>query len=450
MILQNQKKKKIYNFLGDLKMIERYSLSPMKEIWTLSSQYERWFEVELAVIKAYELKSICPAGTYDFIKNNTKIDVKKILEIEKEVDHDVIAFIKQVTENLGEYSRFFHYGLTSSDIVDTSWSLAIKRALEMIIIKMEEFYEVLRQKAFEYKNTVTIGRTHGVHAEPTTFGLKLLSYLSELERNIERIKRVKEEISVGKLSGAVGNYANIDPEIEEIALKELGLKRCKVSTQIIPRDIHANLLNSLALIGGMIERLAIEVRHLQKTEVLEAMEPFKKGQRGSSAMPHKKNPILCERLTGMARMLRSYAIGGMENIALWHERDISHSSVERVFLPDAFQITYYMLVKVIYLIENLVVFEDRMLKNFEKSFNLVFSQQVMLAIIDKGVTREEAYKNIQKLTLEAWEKKIDFKVLVKNSDFVKKYLNDEEIDKLFDYHYYTKNIDKIFKRFIKK
>lgn len=428
-------------------MIDRYSLSPMKEIWTLEEQYKRWLEVELAVIKIYEKKKICPEGTYEYIKNHANINVKKISEIEKEVDHDIIAFIKQVTENIGDYARFFHYGLTSSDIVDTAWSLAIKRASNLILDKLEKYRKVLKEKAFLYKDTITIGRTHGVHAEPTTFGLKLLSYLAEAERNIERFRKSKKESETGKLSGAVGNYANIVPDIEVEALEVLGLKRCNVSTQIIPRDIHANLINSLALIGASIERLAIEIRHLQKTEVLEVMEPFKKGQRGSSAMPHKKNPILCERLTGMARMLRSYAVGSLENIALWHERDISHSSVERVFIPDAFLITYYMLEKAIYLINNLVVFEDKMKENFKASFNLVYSQRVMLALIDKGLVREEAYKNIQKLTLKAWEKKIDFKDIVKSSDLIKKYLNDNEIEDLFDNSYYLKNIDKIFNRF---
>ena len=429
-------------------MIERYSLSPMKDIWSEKEKYKRWLEVEIAVVRAMEELKYAPKGTADKIKSKAKINVERILEIEKVVDHDVIAFLKSVTENMGDEARYVHKGLTSSDIVDTAWALGMKRALEMILEQLKAYYESLLSLAKKYKYTITIGRTHGVHAEPTTFGLKILSFASEIERNMKRVSSVMENVSKGKLSGAVGNYANIDPEIEKIALKYLGLKPVKVATQIIPRDIHAEFLSVLALIGASIERFSTEIRHLQKTEILEAQEPFKKGQRGSSAMPHKKNPILCERLCGMAKMLRSYTVAGYENINLWHERDISHSSVERVFVPDSTILTHYMLVKATYLSNNLIVYPENMKENFSRSFNLVYSQRVLLKLIDNKMSREEAYKLVQKNALKAWEEKIDFKNILKKDGDVSKILSGKEIDELFSNDYYTKNVDKIFERFM--
>ncbi|MBM7558791.1 adenylosuccinate lyase [Marinitoga litoralis] len=428
-------------------MIERYSLSPMKELWGEEEKFKRWLEVELSVIEAFEEKGLAPKGTANKIRMNAKIDVEKILEIESVVDHDVIAFIKSITDGIGDEARYFHKGLTSSDIVDTALSLGLKRAGEIILKELKVLSNILKEKAVKYKHLYTVGRTHGVHAEPTSFGLKLLSYLSEIERNIDRLKKTIENISYGKLSGAVGNYANIDPEIEYIALNKLGLKPEPVATQVVPRDRHAEYLSVLSLIGAGIERIAVEIRHLQKTEVLEAQEPFKKGQRGSSAMPHKKNPILCERLTGMARMLRSYTVAGYENIALWHERDISHSSVERVFLPDATLIAYYMVKKTQYLMENLIVNEDRIKETFERSYNLVYSQRVLLSLIDKGMSREEGYKFVQKCALEAWETRKDFKELLWNNERIRELFSKEEFDEIFTPDYYLRNIDAIYRRF---
>ncbi|SHE38074.1 Adenylosuccinate lyase [Marinitoga hydrogenitolerans DSM 16785] len=428
-------------------MIERYSLSPMKELWSEEKKYKRWLEIELSVVEAFEEKRLAPKGTAKKLREQAKINVNKILEIESVVDHDVIAFIKSITDNMGDEARYFHKGLTSSDIVDTAWSLGLKRAGEIILEEMKKLSQILKEKAIKYKYLYTVGRSHGVHAEPTSFGLKMLSYLAELERNIKRFEISIENISYGKLSGAVGNYANIDPEIEKIALNKLGLKPETVATQVVPRDRHAEFLSSLALIGAGIERIAIEIRHLQKTEVLEAQEPFKKGQRGSSAMPHKKNPILCERLTGMARMLRSYTVAGYENIALWHERDISHSSVERVFLPDATLIAFYMVKKVQYLIDNLIVNEDRIKETFEKSYNLVYSQRVLLSLIDKGLSREESYKFVQKYALKAWEERKDFKKILWEENKIKELFTREDFENIFTPDYYLRNIDAIYKRF---
>lgn len=428
---------------GGEKMVERYALEPLKSHWTLESQYKRWLEVELAVIRAYEELKIAPKGTYERAKKNSYLNVEEILETEKVVDHDVIAFIKVATSKMGDESRYFHFGLTSSDVVDTANSLALLRATRYIYDELEKLREILLKKAFEYKKLPTIGRTHGVHAEPTSFGLKYLSWAAEIERNIERLKSAMDEISVGKLSGAVGNYANIDPEVEKLALSYLSLKPIKVATQVIPRDIHANLINVFALIAGAIERIAVEIRHLQKTETLEVQEPFKKGQRGSSAMPHKKNPILCERLTGMSRVIRSYVNSALENIVLWHERDISHSSVERYMFPDITMTLFYMLKKAIYLIENLTVFEDNVVGNIDKTKGLVYSQRVLLKLVEKGYTREEAYKEVQQIALKCWENKSSFRDEVKN--YFK--FSQEEIDEIFNPEYYLRNVDVIYERF---
>jgi adenylosuccinate lyase len=353
-----------------------------------------------------------------------------------------------VTEDMGDEARYFHKGLTSSDVVDTALSLAIKRAGETILYELTKYIANLKKLAVDHKYTIIVGRTHGVHAEPTSFGLKILGFVAEEERNKERLEKAIDNISQGKLSGAVGNYANIEPKVEEIALKKLNLRPCKVSTQVLPRDLHAEFFSVLAMIGSSIERLAIEIRHLQKTEVLEIEEPFKKGQRGSSAMPHKKNPILCERLTGMSRMLRSYLSSAYENISLWHERDISHSSVERVFIPDATMLTYYMLNKANYLVENLVVHKDRMKENIEKSYNLIYSQRVLLKLVELGVSREEAYKIVQENAMKAWNERRDFKAILLEDNRVRAKLSDKEaFEDIFSPDYYLKNINEIFDRF---
>jgi len=429
-------------------MIERYALSPLKELWELKAQYERWLEVELAVVKAYEETGRAPVGTAEKIRSEARIDVEGIAEIEEVVDHDVIAFIKYVTGEMGDGARYFHLGLTSSDIVDTALSLAVRESGLAIIQALTELSQALGEQALIYKDTVCMGRTHGIHAEPTSFGLKFLSFMVETDRNIERLRRSVESSSVGKLSGAVGNYANIPPEVEAIALREIGLRPTEVSTQIVPRDIHAEFISAMAIAASSIERMAVEFRHLQRTEVLEVQEPFKKGQRGSSAMPHKKNPIICERLTGMARLLRGYAGAALEDIALWHERDISHSSVERIMLPDATMLLYYMAKKSLDLAKDLVVYPERMLDNFKASRNLVFSQRVMLTLVEKGMAREEAYRLVQELSMDCWNEGRDFKEAVAKSREIEKYISEREIDGLFDPEYYLRNVDPIFKRIL--
>jgi len=430
-------------------VVERYALEPLKSLWTLKAQYERWLEVELAVVEAYEELGIAPRGTSEEIRKKAVIDVEDILEIEKVVDHDVIAFIKSVTKNMDDEARYFHYGLTSSDIVDTANSLALVRASRHILDSMNKLANVLYKKAVEYKNLPTIGRTHGVHAEPTSFGLKFLSWYAELMRDIRRLNDAIEEISVGKLSGAVGNYANIEPVVEKIALEKLGLKPTPVATQVVSRDYIAHILSVFAITAGLIERIAIEIRHLQRTEVLEAMEPFREGQRGSSAMPHKKNPILCERLTGMARLMRSYAQVGFENMALWHERDISHSSAERYILPDSTMTIYYMLEKTRYLVENLRVFENNVRRNLELTNGLVYSQRILLALVESGMSREEAYKVVQKYALECWESGESFKEKIQSDERISEYISKEKLDSLFEPDYYLRNVEEIFKRFEK-
>lgn len=427
-------------------MIERYSLSPMKEIWTQKAMYERWLEVEIAVVEGFEYVDGLEGGISEIIREKAEINVEEIEKIEEDVNHDVIAFIKSVTAPMGDEARYFHKGITSSDVVDTALSLGLKKACEIILSELEKLDKTLTDLALKYKNTITVGRTHGIHAEPTSFGLKFLGYLTELRRNIQRIKLAKCDICKAKLSGAVGNYANISPAVENCALNKLGLTPVEVSTQVVPRDIHAFFLNSLALLGSCFERITIEIRHLQRTEVGEAFEPFAKGQRGSSAMPHKRNPIICERISGMARLLRSYSSAGLENVMLWHERDISHSSAERVIFPDACIISHYMAVKMNSLLKGLVVDEDRMIENFKSSFNLVYSQRVLLSLIESGMSREEAYKLVQKTSMTAFEDKKDFKVLLHESEEVKKILSDSEIEGLFDPSYYLKNIAAIYSR----
>lgn len=429
-------------------MVERYALEPLKSLWTLKAQYERWLEVELAVVEAYEDLGIAPRGISRSMREKAVIDVEDILRIEEVVDHDVIAFIKSVTKSFGDEARYFHYGLTSSDVVDTANNLALVRSMDTIIASAQRFSEALYKKALQYKDLPTIGRTHGIHAEPTSFGLKFLSWYAELLRDIERLNVVREEIAVGKLSGAVGNYANIEPRVEEIALGKLGLKPTPVATQVISRDYIAHMLSILAITAGTIERIVVEIRHLQRTEILEAMEPFKEGQRGSSAMPHKKNPILCERLTGMARLMRSYVTVGIENMTLWHERDISHSSAERYILPDATMTMYYMLEKARYLISNLRIFEDTVRKNIETTGGLIYSQRVMLALIDKGMSREDAYTLIQKIAMRCWEERSSFEIAIRENEQVKNMLKTEELNALFVPDYYLRNVDKIYERFI--
>ena len=427
-------------------MIERYSRDVIKKIWSDENKYQKWLDIEIAVCEAWNKLGKIPDKSLENIKKNAKFNVRRILEIEKEVKHDVIAFLTCVAEYVGEDSRFIHKGLTSSDILDTSFSLLLKEAGEIILEDLINFKNTVKERALEHKYTVMIGRTHGIHAEPITFGFKLAIWYEETKRNIERLKRAIDSISVGKISGAVGTFANIPPSIEEYVCKKLGLKPAPVSTQIIQRDRYAEFFTTLGIIASSFEKFAVEIRHLQKTEVLEAEEYFSKGQKGSSAMPHKKNPILSENVTGLARLVRGYCIPALENIALWHERDISHSSVERVIAPDSTIALDFLIYRFDGILKNLKVYPENMMKNLNLTHGLIFSQRVLLALTEKGLTREAAYKIVQRNAMKVWKERKDFFELLNNDDDIKKYLKENELKKIFNLDYHLKNIDFIFKR----
>src|SRR3989337_2938467 len=427
-------------------MITRYSRKEMSRIWESEARFRKWLDVELIACEAWHKKGRIPKDALLRIKKKAGFDVKRIDEIEKIVKHDVIAFLTSVGERIGKDSRYVHIGLTSSDIVDTSLSLLLREASGIIINDMEELLRVLKKKAFEHRETVMMGRSHGVHAEPVTFGLKMALFYAEMKRNLERMRRAKEIISYGKLSGAVGTFANIDPFIEKYALKKLGLKPEPVATQVVQRDRHAEFFTTLALIAATIEKMAIEIRHLQRTEVLEAEEPFTIGQKGSSAMPHKRNPILSENLTGLARLMRGYANAAMENIPLWNERDISHSSVERVIAPDATILVDFMLTRMTGLIKDLAIYPENMKANLNKLKGLIFSQGVLLALTEKGVIRENAYEIVQRNAMKVWREHKDFKELLLTDKDVTARLSKEEIDSCFDLSHHLKNVEYIFKR----
>ena len=427
-------------------MIKRYSTEAMDNIWSDYNRFKTWEIVELAVVEVMVEKGIVPKSSFEVIKEKSSFDVDRVLEIEKTTRHDVIAFLTNLAENIGPDSRYIHMGMTSSDLLDTSLAIQCKDAGNIILDKLNKFKNILRANAKKYKNTYQIGRSHGVHAEPITFGLKNALWSEEISRNIDRWKRSLENISVGQISGAVGTYQHIDPEIELLVCDKLGLSAETVSNQVIQRDHHADYLMNLALIGASIEKIAIEIRHLQKTEVLEVEEYFLKGQKGSSAMPHKRNPIVTERMTGFARLLRSNAMAALENVALWHERDISHSSVERIILPDSTHLMDYMLNKMIFLMENLYVYPENMMKNINHTNGLIFSQEVLLALIKKGVTREDAYQIVQKNAMKSWNEGLDFKNLLYGDNDVSKFLKNKEIDELFDLDKIMVNINKIYKR----
>ena len=380
------------------------------------------------------------------INEKAAFSVERILEIEKTTRHDVIAFLTNMAENIGPESRFIHMGMTSSDLLDTSLALLCKEAGEIILGKLQSFKKVLRKKAVEHRESYQIGRSHGVHAEPITFGIKLALWSEEIGRHIDRWKRAVESIATGKISGAVGTYQHLDPEVEQETCKRLGLQAAIVSNQVVQRDHHAEYLTTLANIAASLEKIAVEFRHLQRTEVLEAEEFFQKGQKGSSAMPHKRNPIVTERITGMARLLRGNAMVAMENVALWHERDISHSSVERVIIPDSTTLMDYMLNKMIYLMENLLIYPENMMKNLNKTGGLIFSQEVLLALVKKGSAREDAYTMVQRNAMQVWEEQKDFKTLLNSDKEIMELLNAEEIDSLFNLEKIMKNINKIYKR----
>lgn len=429
-------------------MIERYSLEEMKNLWELNSKFGFYLDVELAVCEAYNKLGKIPDEALKAIKEKAFFSVERIDEIEQEVNHDVIAFLTNVNENVGEYARYIHMGMTSSDVIDTAFALQIKKASEIIEKDLNKVIETIKAKAKEHKETICIGRSHGIHAEPMTFGVKLCSWLDIFERAKKRFVLAKEEIAVGQISGPVGTYSNISPEIEKITCENLGLKPAKISTQVIARDYHANYMQTLALIASAIEQCAIEIRHLQKTEVLEVEEAFKKGQKGSSAMPHKKNPISSENISGLARVVKSNAIAALDNIPLWHERDISHSSVERIIFPDSTILVDYMLNRFDKLVDGLVVHKDNMLKNSCLFGGIVYSQRVLLELTNKGLSREEAYKLVQKNALDAFNNVDgDFKKNLENDVEVTSVLSKEEIENCFDSSYYLRNIGTIFERF---
>ncbi len=427
-------------------MIPRYSRPEMAKIWTDQRKYETWLTIELLVCEALAELGEIPKEALREIKQKSNFDVQRIEEIEKVTKHDVLAFLTNVGEGIGPLSRYLHYGLTSSDILDTSLALLLREASDIILKDLERLLEVLKKKAFEYKETPMIGRTHGIHAEPITFGLKMALWYDEMKRNLMRMERAKEAISVGKISGAVGTFAHISPSVEEYVCRRLGLRPASISTQIVQRDHHAEFFTTLAIIASSIEKFAVELRHLQRTEVLEAEEFFSKGQKGSSAMPHKRNPISAENLTGLARLVRSYSLASLDNIPLWHERDISHSSVERVIAPDATILVDYMLNRFTSLVENLIVYPENMMANLKRMGGLIFSEAVLLLLTKKGLSREEAYAVVQRNAMRVWEKGEDFRSLLSQDEAIQRYLTQKELDDAFDLRSHLKHIDTIFQR----
>jgi adenylosuccinate lyase len=428
-------------------VIERYTLPEMGALWTDAYKFQTWLQVEIAVCEAQAQLGYIPREAVAEIKAKANFDPERILEIEAEVRHDVIAFLTNVNEYVGDAGRYIHLGMTSSDVLDTALAVQMVASLDLILRRLEDLIEAIRKRAGEHRYTVMIGRSHGIHAEPMTFGFKLAGWLAEALRNQERLQSVRKNIAVGKISGAVGTYANIEPRVEALACESLGLRPDAASTQVVSRDIHAEYVQQLALLAASIERFAVEIRNLQKTDVLEVEEYFSKGQKGSSAMPHKRNPIRSERLTGMARMVRSYAVAAVENVALWHERDISHSSVERVMLPDACIITHFMLVEMTELVKNLLVYPENMARNMNCYGGVVFSQRVMLTLVEKGVRREEAYKIVQENAHTAWNK-LDgnFRDLITQDARVKEKLSPQEIEACFNPQHHLQHLDEVYQR----
>jgi len=430
-------------------MIPRYARPPMIELWSDATKFRIWFEIEAYAAEAMAKIGVIPKEAAEVVwekGSKAEFSVERIHEIEAETKHDVIAFLTHLAEHVGDEARFVHQGLTSSDILDTTLSVQLARASDMLIEGMERVLAALKKRAEEHKHTLTIGRSHGIHAEPTTFGVKLAGFYAEFDRGLTRLKTAREEIATCALSGAVGTFANVGPEVEVYVAEKLGLKPEPVSTQVIPRDRHAAFFAALGVIASSIERLATEIRHMQRTEVLEAEEFFSKGQKGSSAMPHKRNPVLTENLTGLARLVRSAVVPAMENVALWHERDISHSSVERGIGPDATTHLDFALHRLAGVVENLVVHEENMQKNVDRLHGLVFSQRVLLALTQAGVSREDSYRLVQRNAMKVWEEGADFLSLLKADDEVTAALPAAEIEPLFDMSYHTKNIDVIFER----
>ena len=427
-------------------MIKRYTLARMGRIWEDEQKFSQMLEVELLVCEALSREHKIPKEALIKIKQKARVDLGRIREIENKSRHDIVAFVGQVCENLGDYSRYFHFGLTSNDLLDTVLAVNLRKAAKILIEDIKKLLVTSARKAKQYKQTVCVGRTHGIHAEPITFGLKLALFYDELNRGLKRLEDAQESISYGKISGAVGTYSHLAPSVEEYVCKKLNLKPANITTQVIPRDRHAQFITTLALIGSSLERFALEIRHLQRSEVAEALEPFTKAQKGSSAMPHKRNPILCERICGLSRLLRANAQAALENIALWHERDISHSSVERVIIPDSTILLDYMLQKLNWIIENMIVYPEKMKENLGKNRGLIFSQRVLLALMEKGLSRTESYDLVQRCASCVWETNLNFKEVLMNDTRIKKHLSRGEIEACFNQKYYLRNVDKIFKK----
>ncbi len=428
-------------------VIERYTLPEMGNLWTEAYKYKTWLQVEIAVCEAQAELGYIPTTAVEQIKAKANFDPKRVLEIEAEVRHDMIAFLTNVNEYVGEAGRYIHLGLTSSDVLDTALAVQLVASLDILLQRLQELIDAIRQKAKEHRNTVMIGRSHGVHAEPITFGFKLAGWLAEVLRHQERLKNVRQTIAVGKISGAVGTYANIEPRVEAISCQKLGLQPDTASTQVVSRDRHADFVQQLALLAASIERFSVEIRNLQRTDVLEVEEFFSKGQKGSSAMPHKRNPIRSERLTGMARIVRSHAGAALENVALWHERDISHSSVERVILPDACILTHFMLHEMTDLVKNLLVYPENMERNLNCYGGVVFSQRVLLALVDKGLSREDAYAIVQQNAHTAWNKpQGNFRELIANDSRVTQKLSTAEIEACFDPQNHLRHLEEVYQR----
>ena len=427
-------------------MIERYTRPEMGAIWSEEAQFQSWLDVELAACAAWSEFGVIPRSDVDRLYEKAGFDIDRIHEIESVTRHDVVAFTRAVSETLGEEKKWVHYGLTSSDVVDTAWAYRLKQANAIVLKGIDRMLEVLAVQARKHKQTIMMGRTHGVHAEPTSFGLKMALYYAEMQRNRIRFEQAAEGVRVGKISGAVGTFAHLPVEVERVTCERLGLEPAPISTQVLQRDRHAHYMSVLALIGATLEKLAVEIRGLQRSEVREAEEAFRKGQKGSSAMPHKRNPIGSENITGCARLLRGYMVSAYENVALWHERDISHSSVERVILPDATILLDYMLHRMARIVEHLLIYPDNMKRNMARTFGLVYSQRLLLKLIDQGLNREVAYDLVQPLAMQAWAEQRSFREIVEASTALEEHLSSQDIEEAFDPSYHLRNVDIIFER----
>ena len=426
-------------------MIERYTRPEMKKVWSDESKFDKWLQVEIAVCEAWAELGVVPKKEIPKIKK-ARFDKRRFDQILKRTHHDVTAFLGSVSESLGEESRFIHLGLTSSDVMDTALSMQLVEASDILSKDIRDIVKILKKQAITHKNTIMMGRTHGVHAEPTTFGLKLAIWVEEMKRNQHRLEEARKAIAVGKISGAVGTYATVTPQVEKIACAKLGLQPAPISSQIIQRDRHAQFVTTLAIIASSLEKFATEIRGLQKTETLEVEEPFEEGQTGSSAMPHKRNPELCERICGLSRLVRGHAVTAMENVALWHERDISHSSNERITLPDSCILLNYLFHLFKYIMKDLRVYPENMKRNLDVTKGLVFSQRVMIALIDKGLSRQQAYEIVQRNAMKAWQERVSFLGLLSKDAELKKHLSKKELGAIFDYNFFLRHVDEIFQR----